>query len=130
MKIQVPVVRLVEVGVARHYGVDRIYHAADRPNVIPPLKIVPIKEPRVELKTILNKDLRIAARAAAAGRLVALTAAYAIALPLAVLHLVGAKIGEGIDAAIDALGDGLAKIGAPTEDIRSNYAVLLKDILQ
>lgn len=93
MKINVPVVRQVQVGVAQHYGTDRVYFDASRPNVIQEFRESPIREPRIESLTVFDKDLKVVRRSKGVIAFGAITAL----VPVAYVAMAGATV---LDAAI------------------------------
>lgn len=132
MKIAVPAIRSTEVGrIIRLTGPTRIYNDPDRPNVYGPVSDQPIIEYGLTSVTVFDRDLRVAGRATAIGRLALLTGFYAVAFPLAFVFDVGEQVGKAIESSIGLLGRGLQRVGVePSGSIRRQYANLAREVVR
>lgn len=131
MKIQLPAIRIENVGIRRNYGVDLHFHAADRPNITSPIVETPILEPKLYIATVFDKDLKVAARATAAGQLVAYSALFGVTLPLVAIYVVGGLAAKGIEVAANFLMDTIPDaMGIPPYSVGSTFRALADRVVQ
>lgn len=129
MKICIPTIRAERVGTVVSTATDYLYDCPDRPNVYGEVTEAPLIERKLTAKVVFDRDLRVAARLAGAGRLILWTVMLAVYAPLLVPYLAA----KGVEASTEWVADRLASLadaaGIRRHGIRATYRALAREVV-
>ena len=90
----------------------------------------PVYGVRLQTAVVFDRELFIARRIKAVGRLALLTTALAVSLPMVALAYTAKLAESALDAALEKIGEGLEAVGAiPGWNVGEHYKGLLRDLV-
>jgi len=131
MKITVPAITFQNVGWRSIQPTRSYFYAIERPDVVPPRHYETIREPRLTTHVVFDRDLRIADRAAAVGKIAAMSAYLSVAIPVAAIAVGVDLIGRGLSKARDFACDVLFDIDVDFSwSFATEYRRLFREVVR